>query len=391
MKRWRRIALIGAALVLLPLVLLVSCGNNLIYQPHHRQVAPSFPETQAVRVETEDGETLVAWYRAPEEGQPIFLFFDGNAGRPEIWEGRWRRIVESGAGFLAVYYRGYSGSTGRPSERGLHLDARAGYDWLIANGYGPHDIVIHGFSLGSGVAVHLARERPARALILEAPFTSVDDVAAAHFSAVSRILIRDTFRSREWIGDVRMPVLIAHGDADTVIPFAQGERLYDLAQEPKQFVRMVGSDHATLVRDGVYDDIWRFLARHPWIPEAAAQAAMARRVSAAAAEHHREYDWRAWRTDVDLLRRAPGRICSMDGETFEAAVFGVRDSVFEVSCAAPGGDSFAVSFKSCPSLTIMRVTSSLEGRHIETDESETAYGARASRVAPGCERGRSDG
>lgn len=249
--------------VVLPLALLMSCANGLIYHPHTERVAPNFAETTAVEVPTEDGETLVAWYRAPQPGQPIFLFFDGNGGRPQIWEGRWRRITESGAGFFAVYYRGYSGSTGHPSERGLHIDARAGYDWLIAHDYKPNDIVIHGFSLGSGVATRLASERPARALILEAPFTGVDDVAAAHFTPLSRLLIRDGFRSRDWIGDVGMPVLIVHGDADTVIPFTQGERLYTLARDPKQFVRMPGSDHATLVRDGMYPHIAAFLAQHP--------------------------------------------------------------------------------------------------------------------------------
>ncbi len=250
-------------MVALALAALGSCANSLIYHPHAEQVEPNFPETEAVRIETEDGESLVAWYRAPTEDQPIFLFFDGNGGRPQIWEGRWRRIAESGAGFLAVYYRGYSGSTGRPSEGGLHLDARAGYDWLVTSGFTPHDIVIHGFSLGSGVAVRLAAERPARALVLEAPFTGVDDVAAAHFSPLARVLIRDTYRTRDWIGDVHMPVLIAHGDADTVIPFVQGQRLFALAREPKAFVRMAGSDHATLVRDGMYSHIWAFLAAHP--------------------------------------------------------------------------------------------------------------------------------
>ncbi|MEZ5960070.1 MAG: alpha/beta hydrolase [Hyphomonadaceae bacterium] len=261
----RRATILGlaAAVIILPLALLMSCANSLIYHPHAEQVAPNFPDTEAVRVATEDGEHLVAWYRAPQPGQPIFLFFDGNGGRPQIWEGRWRRITETGAGFFAVYYRGYSGSTGHPSERGLHIDARAGYDWLIAHDYKPNDIVIHGFSLGSGVAVRLATERPARALILEAPFTGVDDVAAAHFTPLSRYLIRDGFRSRDWIGEVRMPILIVHGDADTVIPFAQGERLYALAREPKKFVRMPGSDHSTLVRDGIYPHIATFLAEHP--------------------------------------------------------------------------------------------------------------------------------
>ncbi len=262
MSGWWRWLLIAAAALALVLMALVAYSNSFVYHPHRERVAPNFAETEAVVVETEDGERLVGWYRAPVEGKPIFLFFDGNGGRPQIWEGRWRRITESGAGFLAVYYRGYSGSTGRPSERGLRLDARAGYDWLIARGYAPRDIVIHGFSLGSGVAVQLAAERPARALILEAPFTGIDDVAASHFSG-ARYLIRDTYRSRDFIGRVHMPVLIAHGDADTVIPFSQGERLFALANEPKQVVRMPGSDHATLMRDGVYPHIWRFLDQHP--------------------------------------------------------------------------------------------------------------------------------
>jgi fermentation-respiration switch protein FrsA (DUF1100 family) len=262
-KAWRTLSLVALGAIALPIAALASCQSSLIYHPHVEEVAPNFPGVDAVRIETEDGERLVAWYLAPQAGQPVFLFFDGNGGRPHIWGGRWRRIAESGAGFLAVYYRGYSGSTGHPSERGLHLDARAGYDWLTANGYDPDDIVIHGFSLGSGVAVRLASERPARALVLEAPFTGVDDVAAAHFTPLSALLIRDRFQSREWIGGVRMPVLIVHGDADTVIPFSQGERLYALANDPKQFVRMAGSDHATLVRDGIYPHIATFLAQHP--------------------------------------------------------------------------------------------------------------------------------
>lgn len=263
MSAWPRAAMIVGALLALALVGLTSCANSLIYHPHAEEVAPNFPDTRTVRIETEDGESLVAWYRAPVEGQPIFLFFDGNGGRPQIWGGRWRRIAESGAGFLAVYYRGYSGSTGRPSERGLHLDARAGYDWLLANGYQPRHIVIHGFSLGSGVAVRLASERPARALVLEAPFTGVDDVAAAHFTPFARVLLRDTFRSRDWIEAVDEPLLIVHGDMDSVVPFSQGERLFALANEPRMFVRMPGSDHATLVRDGIYAHIWTFLAEHP--------------------------------------------------------------------------------------------------------------------------------
>lgn len=238
-------------------------GRSILYQPSAAVVAPTMAGVSAERITTEDGETLVAWFRAPQPGQPVFLFFDGNGGRPEIQDGRWERMAEHGAGFLAVYYRGYSGSTGSPSEQGLRIDARAGYDWLMAKGYQARDIVIHGFSLGSAVAVQLAAEKPARALILEAPMTGIDDIAREHGAGVFADLMQDSFRSREYIPRVHMPVLIVHGDADGVIPFANGERMFALANEPKEFVRIPNSDHATLVRDGLYDHVWPFLDVHP--------------------------------------------------------------------------------------------------------------------------------
>lgn len=234
-------------------------GRSVIYHPSSAVVAPTMEGVTAERIRTEDGETLIAWWRPPQAGEPVFLYFDGNGGAPEMWGARWRAIAEHGAGFLAVYYRGYSGSTGTPTEQGLRRDARAGYDWLIAKGYQPRDIVIHGFSLGSAVAVQLAAEKPARALILEAPMTGVDDIAREHGAGAFAALMQDSFRSRDYIGRVRMPVLIAHGDADSVIPFAHGERMYELANEPKLFVRFPGADHATLVREGLYDEVWPFL------------------------------------------------------------------------------------------------------------------------------------
>lgn len=264
LKRWLIIGAVAFVALLAALYALAHFyGRSVLYHPSAVVVAPAMASVTAERITTEDGETLIAWWNAPQPGQPVFLFFDGNGGRPEIQDGRWSRMADHGAGFLAVYYRGFSGSTGSPTEEGLRLDARAGYDWLIARGYEPHDIVIHGFSLGSAVAVQLAAEKPARALILEAPMTGIDDIAREHGAGAVASMIRDSFRSREYIGRVQMPVLIVHGDADSVIPFAQGERMFALAQEPKTFVRFPNSEHATLVRDGLYDHVWPFLAALP--------------------------------------------------------------------------------------------------------------------------------
>jgi len=242
---------------------LVYFQRSLIYWPQPPSAASPPAGIDIVHITTADGEDLVGWHHRAQAGQPTFLFFDGNGGKPQIQSGRWRRLMDHGAGFLAVYYRGYAGSTGHPTEAGLHIDARAGYDWLIAHGLTPHDIVLHGFSLGTGVAIKLATERPARAMVLEAPYTSVVDLIQTRLPIVPAFLVSDPFPSREWIASVHIPVLFVHGDRDSVIPYTQARQLFARANEPREFVTLSGSDHCTLVRDGLYDEIWAFLRNVP--------------------------------------------------------------------------------------------------------------------------------
>lgn len=219
---------------------------------------------QDVRIRTPDGETIEAWYEPPQPGRPVMLFLHGNGSSLAMGKWRYIRMHKQGVGYLAIAYRGYSGSTGKLSEKGLLIDGVAGYDWLKAKGFKDSDIVVHGHSLGTGVATWVATQRPARALVLEAPFTAASDVGAEQYPWVPvELLMRDKYMSRKRIRDVHMPVLIAHGTKDQVIPFHQGERLFALANEPKTFVRMEGSGHNTLVRDGLYDHIWTFLGLEP--------------------------------------------------------------------------------------------------------------------------------
>ena len=213
-----------------------------------------------VRIPTPDGQTLQAWYEPPQPGKPVFLFLHGQAASLELGKWRYVRMHKEGVGFLALAYRGFSGSTGKPTEKGLLIDGLAAYDWLRAKGFGDRDIVLHGHSLGTGVATYIATQRPARALILEAPFTAAVDVAQERYPFVPvGLLMQDQFRNRDRIKDVHIPVMIVHGTADTTVPFAEGQRLFALANEPKVFVAMPGSGHNTLVRDGMYDHIWPFL------------------------------------------------------------------------------------------------------------------------------------
>lgn len=239
--------------------------RSMIYNPPAPEAPPTVADLPArlERIETADHQQLVAWWSPPRPGKPVVLFFNGNGGRLAPLQWRMRKLAAGGVGMLAVAYRGYSGSTGSPSEAGLNEDALAAYGWL-AKRYGAQDIIVHGFSLGTGVAVHLAAERPVRALVLEAPYTSMVEVAAERTPWVPvKLLLWDRFQSNRWIEHVHAPVLIAHGDHDSVIPFAMGQRLFQLAPGPKVFVRMRGSDHSTMVRDGLYDRMWSFIADPP--------------------------------------------------------------------------------------------------------------------------------
>ncbi|HEY1751165.1 MAG TPA: alpha/beta hydrolase [Caulobacteraceae bacterium] len=235
--------------------------RDLLYHPDPvlRDPDPAGPPVQVGRLTTRDGEHLVAWWLPPKPSQPAILYFGGNGDSLIGETDRLRIIARAGVGVLAVAYRGYSGSSGHPTEAGLHADAEAAYAWLAAR-YPPGMIVIEGHSLGSGVAVRLAAGHPARALVLVSPFTSTTEVAAGMLPwAPVRLLMQDRFESDRWIGKVRMPVLIAHGDRDGTIPFAQGQRLFALANSPKLFVRMPGGGHDDLPERGVYDRIWPFL------------------------------------------------------------------------------------------------------------------------------------
>jgi fermentation-respiration switch protein FrsA (DUF1100 family) len=197
-----------------------------------------------VTLETPDKERLAAWYGPAKPGLPVMLFFHGKggliSGRPQ----RYDYYTKRGLGLLAVEYRGYGPSTGRPSEAGFLIDAQTAHEWLIAQGIAPSSIVIVGESLGTAVATKLAARVQAAALLLEAPYSSVVDVAAARYwFAPVRALIRHQFNAIADVGKVKMPILIQHGTEDTTVPYIFGQKLFAAAPEPKEFVTVEGAGH----------------------------------------------------------------------------------------------------------------------------------------------------
>jgi fermentation-respiration switch protein FrsA (DUF1100 family) len=218
-----------------------------------------FGEAEEHVLNTADGEKVIVWHVPAKPGRPIVLYFHGNGDFLAGFFGRFRDLIADGTGVVALSYRGYAGSSGHPSERGLLTDAATAYAFTVTR-YDAARIVVWGFSLGSGIAVALAADRPIGRLILEAPYTSTADVAASLFWFMPvRLVMRDQFRSDERIGRVAVPLLIMHGERDPAIPIQFGERLFALAHEPKQFARFPEGGHANLQNFGASEAARHFI------------------------------------------------------------------------------------------------------------------------------------
>jgi hypothetical protein len=237
--------------------------RSFVFQPGGVLRSPeeeSLRGVEVVTIRAADGTSLAAWYAEPEAGKPSVLYFHGNADALSARADRFRQILDSGFGLLAASYRGYPGSGGSPSERALLADALELFDWL---GTRTDSIVVQGESLGTAVAIHVAAERPTRALLLEAPFTAALDIAKATYPwAPVAYLMRDPFLSRERIARVAEPLLILHGANDRIVPVEHGRRLFEAANEPKAIVVFEEADHQDLWDVGLWPAVLRFLEEH---------------------------------------------------------------------------------------------------------------------------------
>ncbi len=216
---------------------------------------------EAVTLTTDDGLALLAWYAPARDGKKTFVVTHGNAGHIGHRTGKLAELAEAGYGLLLVEYRGFGGNPGKPNEAGLYRDADAGFAFLAERGVAAEDVVAYGESLGTAVAVEMAVRHPVAAVVLEAPFTSIAEVAATHYWYIpmARWLVLDRFDSESRIARIDAPLLILHGDDDGVVPAKLGRELFDAAAEPKTYWQAPAGNHNDLYEHGAAMAVIDFL------------------------------------------------------------------------------------------------------------------------------------
>lgn len=225
--------------------MLTGLQRRLLYFPSREMIAGPGDlglHHEDLHLTAEDGVTLHAWWLPAPQSEVTVLFLHGNAGNISWW-------LEAGAVFrglgwntMLLDYRGYGLSAGKPSEKGTYLDARAAWRHLVEErGIDPATIVVVGRSLGGGVATWLAGQHPVGGLVLEATFTSIADVVAGMVPLPGiRSVVRLGYPSLSRMPGLTLPLLVAHGRQDELVPFPHGHRLYEAAGGPKRFVELTG-------------------------------------------------------------------------------------------------------------------------------------------------------
>ena len=230
--------LIAIALVYLAVVISIYFyQRKLLYHPNENNYFGDklAVDVENVKIQTLDGLSLNGWfYEKDLQNLKTLVFFHGNAGTLDNRIYKLNHFRDIDINFLIIAWRGFSGNEGKPTEEGLYIDGRSTVNWIINKGVKEENIILYGESLGTGIATEIAQNKKYGGLILETPFTSM--VAAAKnfypYLPVS-ILLKDRYENDKKIENINMPIMVLHGKKDTIVPFAMGQKIFEISKEPK--------------------------------------------------------------------------------------------------------------------------------------------------------------
>lgn len=261
MKRAFTIAAVAIAALVMLKALIGTLEPRLVFFPYageDRNPASLGIEYEVVRLATSDGETLVAWQLEPQSSIADVVYFHGNGGNLSLWLPILAVLHAQNLRVLAVDYRGYGLSTGRPSEEGVYRDAEAVVHHVARSRMksGERPLVFWGRSLGGPIAASATRVVRPDGLVLESSFP--DKAAVIRSQPLLRLLNvfgAYRFETVKLLADFSGPVLVLHGNRDSVVPFTLGRELYERLDTPKRFVEIDGADHNDLI-DRSRSDYW---------------------------------------------------------------------------------------------------------------------------------------
>ncbi len=221
--------------------------RNLLYHPTENNYSGDklIVSVEKIKIKTGSNIELLSWYHKKNiNDYKTILFLHGNAGSLENRIHKINNFKDLNVNFLLLAWRGFSGNKGSPTEQNLYEDAWSAIKWLKSEGIKESNIIIYGESLGTGVATEIAQNKNFAGVILESPFTSMIDAGKTKYPYLPvKFLLKDKYESNKKIQNIKTPILIMHGKVDNIVPFYMGEKMYDLANEPKYSYFTEYDDH----------------------------------------------------------------------------------------------------------------------------------------------------
>jgi hypothetical protein len=237
--------------------------RKLLYHPNfsnHVTGDGLIHSIEKINIKTEDDIDLKGWFHLKDLKKKTILFFHGNAGTLDNRIYKLNFLGNLDINFLIIAWRGYSGSSGKPTELGLYQDAKSAVNWLNLKGIVEKNIILYGESLGTSVAIEIGQNKNFAGIILEAPFTSMVDTGKKYYPFFPvKLLLKDKYESKNKIKNIKFPILVMHGKKDKIIPFYMGEAIYNLANKPKFKYFSDNDDHMMDFDENLVNEISSFL------------------------------------------------------------------------------------------------------------------------------------
>jgi len=254
------------AAYLLVLIFIYFNQRNLLYHPGENNYLDDKAQFsyKEVLIEVDQDIKLKSWLIDKDlEKYKTLVFFHGNAGNLFNRVHKLNEFNKLDINILIISWRGFSGNSGKPTEKNLYQDAQKSIEWLNNKGIKNEKIILYGESLGTGVAVELGQKNIFNSIILESPFTSMVETAKIYYPYLPvSLLLKDRYNSINKINKITKPVLIMHGMKDDIVPYVMSVELFNKANKPKYSFFPKDDNHMMDFNDELMDKIRLFIKQH---------------------------------------------------------------------------------------------------------------------------------